>query len=54
MIAAAAAVLAAVTVWNAVVELPAATALAASVPVAGCFAVERVPGSATELVHAAE
>ena len=29
------------TVWNAVVELPTA-ALAASVAVAGCFAVERV------------
>ena len=49
----AAAVLAAVTVWNAMVELPAA-ASAASVAVAACFAVERVHGSSAELVHAAE
>ena len=39
---AAAAVLADVTLWNAVVELPAAAASATSVAVAGCFAVERV------------
>ena len=51
--AADAAVLAAVTVWNVVVELPAAGASAASVAVAACFAVERVCGSAAELVHAA-
>ena len=37
-----AAVLAAVTVWNAVVELPAAAASAPSVAKAGCFAVECV------------
>ena len=49
-----AAVLAAVTVWNAVVELPAAAASAASVAVAACFAVKCVHGSAAELVHVAE
>ena len=60
----AAAVLAAVTVWNAVIELPAAAASAACVAMAGCFVVERVAvaacfavehahGSAAELVHAA-
>ena len=43
---AAAAVLAAVTVWNDVVELSAAAASAASVAVAGCFVVKRVRGSA--------
>ena len=55
------AVLAAVTVWNDVVELPAAAAMAAvalrslaSVAVAACFAVEPAHGSAVELVHAAE
>ena len=42
------------TVWNAVVELPAAAASAASIAVAACFAVERVCGSAAEMVHAAE
>ena len=54
---AAAAVLADVTVWNDVVELP-ADALAAvvltslaRVAVAACFAVEPVRGSAAELVH---
>ena len=47
------AVLAAGTVWNDVVELPAA-ASAASVAVAACFAAECVCGSAAELVHAAE
>ena len=46
--------LAAVTVWNAVVELPAAAALPASVAVAAYFAVERFRGSAVEQVHAAE
>ena len=60
---AAVAVLAAVTVWNDVVELPAAAAAAASavvltslasVAVAACFAVEPVRGSAVELAHAAE
>ena len=58
---AAAAVLAALIVWNDVVELPAAAATAAvvltslaSVAVAACFAVEPVRGSAAELVHAAE
>ena len=51
----AAAVLAAVTVWNAGVELPAAAAaLATTVAMAACFAVERVCGSAAELVHVAE
>ena len=50
----AAAALAAVTVWNAVVELPANAASPASVAVAACFAVERVRGSAAELAHAAE
>ena len=48
-VATAADVLAAVTVWNAVDELPAAAASAASVAVAACFAVERVHGSAAEL-----
>ena len=59
---AAAAVLADVTIWNAVVELHAASA--ACVAVAGCFAVEHVAlaacfaveharGSAAELVHVA-
>ena len=58
---AAAAVLAVVTVWKDVVELPTAAASAAvvlrslaSVAVAACFAVEPVSGSAAELVHAAE
>ena len=42
------------TVWNAVVELPAAAASAASVAVAGCFAVERVAVAACFAVeHAA-
>ena len=50
----AAAVLAAVTVWNAGVELPSAAALATTVAMAACFAVERVCGSAAELVHVAE
>ena len=61
LVLAVAAVLAAVTVWNDVVELPAAAAPAAvvlaslaSVAVAACFAVEPVCGSAAELVHAAE
>ena len=40
---------AAVTVWNAVVEL-----LAAAAASAASVAVERVCGSAAELVHAAE
>ena len=53
-VAAAAGVLDAVTVWNAVIELPAAAASAASVAVAAGFAVACVCGSATELVHAAE
>ena len=50
-------VLAAVTVWNDVVELPAAATAAVvltsltSVAVAACFAVEPVRGSAAELVH---
>ena len=57
------AILAALTVWNDVVELPAPAAAAsaavgltslASVAVAACFAVEPVRGSAVELVHAAE
>ena len=51
---AAAPVLAAVIVWNDVIELPAAAASAASVAVAACFAVERVRGSVAELVHASE
>ena len=61
VLAVAAAGLAAVTVWNDVVELSAAAASAAvaltslaSVTVASCFAVEPVHGSAAELVHAAE
>ena len=60
----AAAVLAAVTVWNAVVELPAVAASATSVGVAACFVVEHVAlavcfavecvhESAAEPVHAA-
>ena len=60
----AAAVLAADTVWNAVVEFRAAASTASvavagcfaveCVAVAACFAVERVRGSAAEQVHAAE
>ena len=57
----AAAVLPAVTVWNDVVELPAAAASAAvaltslaSVAVAACFAVYVVCGYAVELVHVGE
>ena len=49
--AAAVAVLDAVTVWNAVLELPAAASLA-SVAVGAYFAVECVSGSAGEWVHA--
>ena len=52
--AAAVAVLAVVTVWKAVLELPSANASPASVAVAANFAVERVCGSAAERVHAVE
>ena len=52
VVAAAVTLLAAVTVWNAVVNLPAA-ASPASVAVAAYFAVERVRGSAAEWVHEA-
>ena len=58
------AVLAAVTIWNAAVELPAAASPASvavaacfavvHVAVAACFAVESVRESAAELVHAAK
>ena len=51
---AAVAVLAAVTVWNAVVELLAAAVSPASVSVAAYFAVEYVCGSAADWVHVAE
>ena len=60
VLAVVAAVLAAVIVWNDVVELPAAASAAvaltslANVAVDACFAVEPVHGSAVELVHAAE
>ena len=53
VVSAAAAVLSAVTVWNDVVELPAAAALV-SVVVAAYFAVEAVCGYGVELVHVAE
>ena len=50
----AAAVLVAVIVWNAVLELPATAASTAIVAVVACFAVECVCGSVADLVHAAE
>ena len=59
--AAAAAVLASVTVWNDMFEFPAAAGLAAvaltsltSVAMAACFVVEPVRGSAVGLVPAAQ
>ena len=46
--------MAAVTVWNAVVELLAAAASPTSVAMAVYFAVDHVCGSAAERVHVAE